>query len=350
MSFVVYKEILYNKLKIYLGLILFSLIGCQATLPSSGSVTTQKTESSKGISNFLGDIFGYSPYNDSVNNCWRLRTREQVFILAMGANTGIQGRNRLEETAHDAEKFAQAMQGLFRVSNVCLLRDVSKLEFRQAFYRLSNIVNPSDLVIIYFSGHGYKAHDDQNKDEIDGWDEFFVTYSKSEINYFGIDEFMIRDDEFSRLIAALNTNNILTVADVCFSEGFDKGKGSTERIKSLRGGTRNRKIPSHIGATLDPIKGILLSATTENQNAVELHGRCDKIGVPEDIFGGRFTHFFLQALKQAKRQSIKVNLLQVFNEAQYEVIQHSKRCSEKLQTPVRKGSDRLFQRMNRYIP
>ncbi len=352
-----------NKRLFFLGFIVFSLMGCQKTnirdraleMASPIPAIAKKTESSKGLFDIMDGFFGDSPYHDSANDCWLPLKGDPVFILAMGANTG-KGKNKLKETAYDAENFAQAMQGLFQVdkSQVCLLRDVSKSEFRRALKRLEKMVNADDLVIIYYSGHGYQWYDD-NKDEKDGLDEFFVTYSKSKkIDENGIEGFMIRDDEFSKLIAAIDnkTPHILTVMDVCFSEGLDKGKGSTERIKALKGKRlKKRKVPSHIGATLDPIRGVLLSATKEGQKAVELGEQCHKTGKYEKgVKGGRFTFFFLQALKRAKQKSVKVNLLKVFDETRDSVLEHSRQCSEKAQEPVIKGKDKLFQRINRYIP
>jgi len=349
-----------NKLKnlFFLGLIIFSLTSCQntnlkdmdnlETVSLSPMPVAEKTESSKGLFDFMSGLFGNSPYNDSTDNCWHHLTGAPVFILAMGANTG-----QLKETAHDAENFAKAMQGLFQVdkSQVCLLRDVSKPEFRRALRRLKNLVKADDLVIIYYSGHGYRWYDDNNEEK-DGLDEFFVTYSKSKkIDENGIEGFMIRDDEFSKLVAAIDTHHILTVTDVCFSEGLDKGKGATERIKALKGRRlkKRRKVPSYIGATLDPIRGILLSAAKEDQPAIELAGQCDKTGDYEGIMGGRFTVFFLRALERAQRKSVKVNLLKVFDETSKSVLKHSRRCSEKAQQPVRKGKNKLFRRINRYI-
>lgn len=279
--------------------------------------------------------------------CWTNMSEGRVFILAMGSNMGDTEAKRLKWANKDAEHFADAMHKLFGLrdkSRVCVLDNVTKAEFVQALKRLSNqyLVNPDDLVIIFYSGHGTLGQDDENGEEIDGHDEFFVPYSEQEFDI----ESWLRDDDFSKLIKNINTNNILMFIDACYSAGLSKGdEEASELVKRLDNPKLGHERPP-FGATLDPVKGVLLSAAMESQKAVELNGWCVQTKKREKYRGGRFTVFFLEALKRAKKP---VDLLKVFEETRRKVKKHSVRCSETTQEPVKKGDDELFHRINGYI-
>jgi hypothetical protein len=331
--------------RLFFLLALFSLAGCQNTpinnangLPPPTPIkppTDEKSQPSESQSSEKGR-FGKSQTATSKRprqrTCWNRRGKGRVFILAVGSNT-----HGLTETNRDAARFAKAMRELFNVrqNRVCVLKNAYKKEFVHALERLGDRrrVDADDLVIIFFSGHGTRLSDDNGDEKHDRLDEFFGTYApKPRTRY------LLRDDQFSALILNIPTPNILTFIDACFSAGLTKGKGSKERIKSLDGIIPNEG-RTHVGTTLDPVKGVLLSASMENQPAIELPGR-----------GGRFTLFFLEALKQARQKRQAVDLLKVFEKTRKKVYQHSRKHSEKVQMPVKKGPDELFRRINGYIP
>jgi len=327
------------KNKLFFFMVIFSLVGCQNTpiheekglsspTPTKNATVEKSPSSEKG---WFGSSRTASSEKPTQRTCWDRSGEGRVFILAVGSNMGD-----LTETNRDATRFAKAMRELFHVrqNRVCVLKNANKQEFVHALERLGDRrrVGADDLVIIFYSGHGTQR-DDDNNDEKDRLDEFFATYAKKIRT-----RYLLRDDQFSALIQKIPTPNILTVIDACFSAGLTKGKDSTERVKSLEG-----TIPSsghiRVGTTLDPVKGVLLSAAMEKQPAVELKGR-----------GGRFTVFFLEALKRARQTGQPVDLLTVFDETHQKVYQHSKDNSKKTQQPVKKGSDEIFRRINGYIP
>ena len=347
-----------NRLKnkrLFFMLIIFSTVGCQNTpINDDGSPTPtfltnttvekpQPSDSQSLKKGPFGNAKTVTSKRPTQRTCWDTSGEGRVFILAVGSNM-----NGLTETNRDAKRFAKTMRELFHVrhNRVCVLANAYKEEFVQALERLgdSRRVGADDLVIIFYSGHGAQSNDDNDDEKLDRLDEFFGTIApKPRTRY------LLRDDDFSALIQNIPTPNILTFIDACFSAGLTKGDNSkkpikNERIKYFDATTfDDATIPNsgrtHVGTTLDPVKGVLLSASMENQPAVELARR-----------GGRFTLFFLEALKQARQKRQLVDLLTVFEKTRHNVYQHSQQHSDKVQIPVKKGPDEIFRRINGYIP
>ncbi len=224
------------------------------------------------------------------------RTKNTVFMLAAGANTG-----ELTETANDVEKFSQTMQQHFNVPNnqICKLTNAFKAELENALHSLKQHLINDDLVIIYFSGHGGHIRDN-NGDEKDGWDEALITYDikgKDDINVKDSD--VLRDDHFIALVNVLTTAKILTIMDTCFSSDMYLGQSQltsgNARIKSFVKGEIGTQLPnlpkdkSHIIKIddFDTLKGLLLAAASEDQKALEIPNQ-----------GGLFTTKFVQQIKE----------------------------------------------------
>ncbi len=344
---------MHNTLKIFGSLMIFGLVGCQntpikntdglslETTHAPRKNTTEEKSQSSDKGGFGKGTTTTASKEPTQRTCWNRRGNGRVFILAVGSNT-----HGLTETNRDAARFAQVMRELFHVrrNRVCVLKNANKQEFVGALERLGDRrrVGADDLVIIFYSGHGTRRADDNNDERLDNLDEFFVPYSEKIRT-----RYLLRDDDFSTLIEAIPTPNILTFIDACFSAGLTKGTNSTEHIKSTErikslDGTIPSRGRTHVGTTLDPVKGVLLSASMENQPAIELAGR-----------GGRFTVFFLEALRRARQRRQTVDLVTVFEETRKNVYQHSRQHFDKVdkvQVPVKKGSAALFRRINGYIP
>jgi len=205
-------------------------------------------------------------------------TLQRYFILAMGANTG-----ELTMANHDAQAFANAMQKRFNVpsSQMCVLKDVKKGEFKNALKGLQELVKNTDTLYIYFSGHGKRLKDIKNPDEKDCFDEAFVMYHPPSL----------RDDDFVSLVNDINTNHIITFIDACFASGMLRGKrkkGCPTGIKTkfqlnpkTAGTLQNKFCPSH--QLKKKLKGKLYAAAKEDQLAWESPKK-----------GGIFTYIFLK--------------------------------------------------------
>jgi hypothetical protein len=313
-------------------LIILSITGCQNpnvrdTQSSFEIIPLPATSMSDETERLKGSSGGVSRKTSKSKNrtCWNTVDNGKVFILAMGANTG-----KLKKTDRDAKTFLKTMRGLFNVKkNSCLLDNVYRKEFINAINGLNHRVNGEDLVIIYFSGHGAKTTD-KNGDERDGCDESFATHGGA-----------LKDDDFAKLVEAIPTRNILMVIDACFSASLTKKEEPEEieqRSKYYPNSCKSKDgiVYSHVGRLDQPKKGVLLSAATEGQNAIELEGQ-----------GGRFTISLLKVLKSAiKNNHRNINWLNVFEKTRERVLQESKNQQE----PVKLGDMKILKRIKNYIP
>jgi len=170
-------------------------------------------------------------------------------------------------------------------------------------------VAPNDLVIIYFSGHGTKITDN-NGDEKDGADEMLVTYD-SKCKSKPKKDNGWRDDDFVSVVNNLPTARVLTVMDTCYSSGMILGPNSLQ-LKNARSKffvkgelgviehnskpDKSNVIRTEVG-NLDSLKGLLLAAASEKQEALEV----DEGG----LFTIKLLENFSNDLKQAFLQAVE---------------------------------------------
>ncbi|EDN72775.1 conserved hypothetical protein [Beggiatoa sp. SS] len=242
------------------------------------------------------------------------RTQNSVFLLAAGANT-----RGLLKTSIDVQNFSRGGGGHFNIpeTHICHLTNAFKAELENALIALKPQLIKGDLVILYFSGHGSHLPDD-NGDEQDRWDETLVTRDVEGKDYPRAKD-VLRDDQFTALVNALATDRILTVMDTCFSSGMYLAKTeqpnpllATARSKFFVKGELGTQMPrdranqdnlikNEVGE-FDALKGLLLAAASENENALEINE------------GGLFTLKFVEQLE--KQGDIKKAFLQAAQEVQ----------------------------------
>jgi len=150
----------------------------------------------------------------------------------------------------------------------------SLVNVREGFGWLRRMARRDDLVLIYFSGHGYQGLDD-GADEADGVDEFFVLY---DTRAGAVDDTALRDDEFGRFLDRLESDHVLVLFDGCYSGGLGR---------SLAGGHRPTTSSPDIFSDLALEGRLILSAAAEGQEAFESEG----------LGHGVFTHFILEGLE-----------------------------------------------------
>lgn len=145
---------------------------------------------------------------------------------------------------------------------------------REALGWLRRAARADDLVMIFFSGHGYQGQDD-GSDERDGVDEFFVLVDSVD---GAVDDTALRDDEFGRFLDRLVSNHVLVFFDGCYSGGLSRSLPSGQRP---------------IGEAPDIFKDfslegrLVLSASGETEEAFESPA----------LGHGVFTHFVLEGLR-----------------------------------------------------
>ena len=135
----------------------------------------------------------------------------------------------------------------------------------------------NDLVIFYFSGHGYQGLDMKPKDEGDGLDEYFVLYDTEKDS---IEATALRDDEFGQFLDEIASEHVLVIFDSCYSGGLPKGQ------RGLPPGGKP-KGPLDFFNDFDPKGKLVLAASAEDQLSWEDRG----------LDHGVFTHFLLEGLK-----------------------------------------------------
>lgn len=124
----------------------------------------------------------------------------------------------LSGTHNDVDSMLGVLVNRFRFErdNVRVLKDekATYAAVKDAIYRdLILASGPNDIIVIYFSGHGSRAPDDDG-DEADGWDETLLTSDARTDNVYDI-----RDDEFGEWLQELSrrTPNVTVILDTCNS-------------------------------------------------------------------------------------------------------------------------------------
>jgi hypothetical protein len=263
--------------------------------------------------------------------------KSKLLILSMGANV-----KPLTKTNQDAELFAGTVSKMFGVpaSDVRLIRDVRKAQFRDSMEWLRQKARPQDIVVIYFSGHGMQVKDPTGTSS-DGFDEALVPYDLESPNATARDA--VWAQEFANWVNKLQTNNVITVIDACHSAGLYRSLDNEllgvktksfvpprsfdmspppEVLEAPAGQPATRAMggTNRIGA-----KGILLAAARRDQYAIEASG------------GSVFTMVMLQDMVKAQ----KGTLSQVFDRTQRAVNDGTKGKQTPTSVGARDASDRL---------
>ena len=147
------------------------------------------------------------------------------------------------------------------------------LNVRAALGWLRDTAGRDDLVLIHFSGHGYQGADD-NLDESDGVDEFFVL---KDTRASAKDDTALRDDEFGRFLDRIASDHVLVFFDSCYSGGLSR---------SLVPGARATGEISDVFGDFQLQGRLILSASQEDQDAFE----------SPQLEHGVLTHFLLEGL------------------------------------------------------
>jgi len=156
-------------------------------------------------------------------------------------------------------------------------KEATLVNVRQGLDWLMKNAEKDDLVIFYFSGHGYQGMDLKPKDEKDSWDEYFVVHDTDKGSIEGT---ALRDDEFGQFLDEITSEHVLVIFDSCYSGGLPKGqRGLPPRGKP--------KGPLDFFNDFDPKGKLVLAASAEDQLSWE----------DRSLGHGVFTHFLLEGLK-----------------------------------------------------
>lgn len=203
--------------------------------------------------------------------------------------------------------------GMTRAELPNLASEVATLvNVREGLGWLRQQADRDDLVVIHFSGHGYQGADD-NGDERDGVDEFFVLH---DTRAAAKDDTALRDDEFGRFVDRIESEHVLIFFDSCYSGGLSR---------SLSPGSRATGQTSDIFSDFRLEGRLVLSASSEQQDAFE----------SPQLEHGVLTHFLLSGLSGAADLNADghVTIWELFEYAHAEVPRFVLAERGKLQVP-----------------
>ncbi|RLF50265.1 MAG: hypothetical protein DRN19_04820, partial [Thermoplasmata archaeon] len=213
----------------------------------------------------------------------------QRWALVIGISQYRRVRPPLSYAALDAQAVAEFLQEAgFPPDHIKLLvdQDATLVNVLDGLEWLKRNAAPQDLVVIYFSGHGYQGEDDPNdrknrnpNDEEDGLDEFFVLYDAIPRS---LEATCLRDDDFGVFLDSLRSEHVVVLFDSCYSGGGARG------VKALPRGAKPvlGKLDIFTG-DFSPRGKIVLAASREDQESYE---------APQ-LKHGIFTYFLLKGLK-----------------------------------------------------
>jgi hypothetical protein len=186
----------------------------------------------------------------------------------------------------------------FESSNIKLLVDAqaTKAAIRDAIISwLDSLEDENTLVVIFFSGHGMRAPDDNPPEEADGYDEFIVPYDIGCINcgtqqVIWIPETAIRDDEFDNWLSQLESQRIVVILDSCFAGGMVSSAGVTARglpsLAALNGKESPLQVGDGFAQDINKPGRVVLMASQETQGSWEFSA----------LKNGAFTYYLVEAL------------------------------------------------------
>ena len=206
------------------------------------------------------------------------------YALVIGVSDYKESGHNLKFARKDADDVYRALleNGRFRKDNIRLLvnSDASRERIRMNLEGwLRQQANKSDVVFIYFSGHGTQLPDFDG-DETDGMDEYLIPYDFNSTDPSSA----ICDDLFAYWIRNLRSEKILLILDCCFSGGAAKQKGFL--LPGVKGGKITDDFSKDIEKEVPKEGTVLISASRPNQLSFE----------SDKLENSVFSHFLLQSI------------------------------------------------------
>lgn len=142
--------------------------------------------------------------------------------------------------SNDIQLLTPILTGQGFLINSLTNKSATRKAIEKGFMDLKNRVNSGDIVYIHLSGHG-QAVEDENGDEIDGWDEAFIPYDAKRCYQEGIyhGENHLIDDELNEYLKTIREKVgkfgvVYVVIDACHAGSSYRGD-ELEEIVFVRG-------------------------------------------------------------------------------------------------------------------
>lgn len=244
---------------------------------------------------------------------------EKKYALVIGSNykgnqAGISELNLCEKDATYIESQLKKV-GSFDEIKILLGRDVTKSNIESELRSIGSKASASDVVFIYFAGHGAYQRDANAKN---GMRNFIVCYDRPHLY----------DDELNGYLEKIKSPKTILALDCCFSGGIAK-KGKKTR------GDKEVPIPDGVQGVVKESDDfffqnkVIISSADDNQTAIEVGG---------NINHGIFTYQFGRAIESADLNGDKtVTALEAFFKTRDEV-QRMARENDHEQVPQISGN------------
>jgi|GEM_PF-3344905 len=183
---------------------------------------------------------------------------------------------------------------------------------------LARSAKETDLVLLFFAGHGYRWEDD-GTDEDDGVDEFLVVYDTMGES---IAETALRDDDLAKWISRIESRHVVLLLDSCYSGG---------QSRNISGGQRPLTENSDGLSDAGLLEHLVLSAATEYQEAQ----------ATEEYKHGAFTYLLLEGLKTGEadmNRDSRITLEEVFSYLRRDLPPLVRESSGMIQEPTLVGN------------
>lgn len=143
----------------------------------------------------------------------------RLYALLIG-NSNYQHYLNLDTPVKDIRAVGRVLGERYQAS-ITYLENVTRSEIVQAFSNLNRKVGKADRVLIYFAGHGELVEDEE--------EGYWLPTDADEDN----DANWISNSYVKRKVRALPSENVLIIADTCFSGAMTRGINLTENPSSL---------------------------------------------------------------------------------------------------------------------
>jgi uncharacterized caspase-like protein len=216
--------------------------------------------------------------------------RQRIAVLVGISKYQHKGKWRLNDLKYasaDAKSLAEYLKdpkrGAFDTVVLLTEKDATTANIKIALREKLRGVQPEDLVLVFWAGHGSPDPHEQNK-------LYLITHDTDPEHMAGTAYAM---EEFRRDIAAIKAKRVMVMADACHSAGI------SDPTLGLRGRKDNEIVSSLRGVYVDDKK--LKKATVRDTGPVRLiFTSCEQGEVSREstkLGHGVFTHYLLQALK-----------------------------------------------------
>jgi uncharacterized caspase-like protein len=215
--------------------------------------------------------------------------RQRIAILVGISRYQHKGKWRLDDLKYasdDAKSLAEylkdAKRGAFDKVVLLTEKNATTANIKIALREKLRGVQPEDLVLVFWAGHGSPDPHEQNK-------LYMITHDTDPEHMAGTAYAM---EEFRRDIAAIKAKRVMVMADACHSAGI------SDPTLGLRGRKDNEIVNSLRGVYVDDEKS--RKATARDTGPVRLiFTSCEQGEVSREstkLGHGVFTHYLLQAL------------------------------------------------------